>query len=146
MTFSARLFPPVIALLFELSATASAGAAQYVVDGIALGSRVALDSQNYRSYSCNPSDDFAELVWCQRSQQRSAKGRNIIVSNTIAHTPDRTALYLMANAAPVMLNRSIIESEIDQLTRELGEQPVKITWFPRYHRPNGPTSVIVHWG
>jgi len=44
MTFSAKLFPPVIALLFELSATASAGAAQYVVDGIALGRRVALDS------------------------------------------------------------------------------------------------------
>lgn len=146
MTPAARAWLPAIALLLAPSALSPAGAAQYVIDGLALGSRVPTDSQNYRSYDCKPSDDFADLTWCQRSQRRSARGRNFTVSNTIAHAADGTSLYLMVNAAPVALNRSIIQNEIAQLSQEIGAQPAKVEWFPPDRRPGMPTSVIVYWG
>ncbi len=146
MNSSPQMWPVPIALMFELLAMTSANSAQYVVDGLALGNQVALNSQNYRSYNCKPSDDFADLTWCSRSQQRGSKGRNITVSNTIAHTPDGTALYLMANAEPVILSRTVVEAEITQLTQEIGEYPANIEWFPKFQRSDHITSVIVYWG
>jgi len=143
---SARLPLTVLALLCGLSAIAPAGAAQYAVEGLNLGDRIDTNGQNYRSYSCRPSEDFAEATWCSRSQQRSTKGRNVTVSNTIVHTADRTTLYLMSNAQPVMLTRAAIQAEINQLSREIGEQPAKIEWHPQFQSPGAPTSVLVTWG
>ncbi len=145
MTASARLSLPVLALLSGLSTATLAVTAQYIVDGIALGSRVAFNSQNYRSYTCNPSADFTDLTWCQRSQQQNIKGRKVIVSSTILHAPDGTAHYLMLNVAPAMLSESAINNEIAQLSQELRGRPEKVEWFTLFQNA-GPKSVIAYWG
>ena len=50
----------------------AAQAPVYVVDGLALGSRVKPDGAAYREYQCMPSEQFAGFTWCQK--QRQEKG------------------------------------------------------------------------
>jgi len=38
----------------------------YIVDGLALGAKVAFNSAVYREYECTPSDQFEGLSWCRR--------------------------------------------------------------------------------
>jgi TolA-binding protein len=137
----ARTWLPLLVSLFGITATTSADSAQYVVEGLALGDRVPFDSPNYQSYTCRPSDDFAGLTWCQRTQQR---GTNAILSSTIIHTQDGTAIYLMANIAPVSLSRNVVLTEIDDLSRELQQRPIKVNWLPQ--RQGLPKSFIAVWG
>ena len=67
-----------------------------------------------------------------------------LLSSELLHAKDGTVIYLMANLAPVSLDQSLIEKEINELSREIGERPRKIDWS----RPgNGqPSSVIAVWG
>ena len=138
MRSTATAWQLVIACLWELLCLTPGNAAQYVIDGIRLGDRVPIGSSNYRSYACRPSDDFAGLTWCHRSQQRGG----YVASNTILHAPDGTAAYLMVNVAPVSLNRDVLVHEIDELSREIGEQPVVVEWLPKYQQRPLTTSVI----
>jgi tetratricopeptide (TPR) repeat protein len=114
-------------------------AAPYVVEGFALGER-AVGNQNYSAYACRPSDRYAGVTQCQRTQKRGAAN----FTGTILHAQDGVALYLMASVAPVSLNRSAIEQEIATLTREFGERPSELIWFDP--RQGLPTSVIAAWG
>jgi tetratricopeptide (TPR) repeat protein len=142
MSSPPRLWLLTLMLLFELSAMTSAGAAQYVIEGFSLGER-AFDNPAYRSYSCKPSDDFAGLTWCQRTKQRSAT--NSVLSSTIMHnTGNGTAVYLMANVAPITISRKIIQSEIDELSREINQRPAMVKLLPE--RQGLPTSLVALWG
>ncbi len=144
MASPARVWLPILVLSGHLSATGFAHAAHYVVDGFGLGDRVATANPDYKTYSCKPGDGLADATRCERKQQRTVRGSTATVSNTLITAEDGTAIYLMAHAAPVALNRSIVQAEIDSLTREVGERPTKVDWQPA---ANGtPTTVVVVWG
>ena len=136
----------IIALFFWTLTATTAGAARYAVEGLSLGDPIDTGSPNYRSYNCQPSEDFASVTWCSRTQQRNIRGRNVAVTNRIGHTADRTALHLSANAQPMMQTRTAIQAEINRLSREIGEQPAKVEWEPKYQSADLPTAVLVIWG
>src|SRR5437016_1844556 len=125
----------ILVCLFEIAATPSADSAQYVVEGLALGDRVRFDSSIYQSYTCQPSDEFADLTNCRRTQRRDTSS---ILSSTIIHTQDGTAIYLMANVAPVSLSRNVVEREIEELSRQIKNRPTRVDW--------DQSSVIALWG
>lgn len=144
MNARARTWLPVLALLFELCATTSAKAADYVVDGLKLGDRIPFDSPNYLSYACKPSDNFENFKWCNRSQTRTANGRNYVAYSSILHDAEGAAVYLMTNVAPVALNKKSIENEIKVLSKEMKAEPSRVDWSPPGE--GLPSSVIASWG
>jgi hypothetical protein len=117
MAWQKRSGLPALVLLLKFVAIAPASASQYVVEGFSLGDGV-FQNPAYRSYSCKPSDTYAGLTWCQRIQQRGPN--NGILSSTVMHkTGDGTAVYLMANIAPITISRQGIQKEIEELSREM---------------------------
>src|ERR1700674_1549851 len=142
----ARAWPPLLMLLAEALATAPAQADQYVVDGFALGGQVALNGPNYQSYTCKPSEDFADATRCQRAQKRRGTLGELIVSNTLIHARDGTAIYIMANAAPVTLSRAAVQAEIEDLSRGINERPAKVEWLTQGRGSAVRTAVVAIWG
>jgi tetratricopeptide (TPR) repeat protein len=137
----AKAWPSIFVFL---ATTLSAHAGNYAVDGFTLGDRVSPNSPNYQSYSCKQSDELAEALRCERTQQTRANGGNVTISNTLIHAQDGTAIYVMSNAVPVSLNRSAAQNDINGLSRDINEQPRKVVWFPENNA--NPTSVIAVWG
>ena len=151
MTALSRRWRPIIVLVLNLVLGLIIAArkpatveAAYVVNDITLGSRVPTNSATYRAYRCAPSEDFADLTWCTQTQQTTNRGRTVTTIKTLAHAPDGTALYLMANAVPVTLSKSAIEAEIAQLSREIGARPSEVEWFEDIQ--GALKSVMVSWG
>jgi tetratricopeptide (TPR) repeat protein len=132
-----------LALAFGLAA-APAGAAPYVVDGLTLGGKVALNNQNYRSYSCKPSEQFEDYTLCERTQPRNTSAGRATYSSRIVHDEDGTAIDIAAKLAPVSITRNDVQKEIDDLSKTINERPAKIEWVPA--RAGVPASVIVVWG
>ncbi len=130
--------------LCALGLATSASAAQYTVNGLVLGARVARDTASYRAYACRKSDDFEGYTYCERTEQRNTSLGQGRLSSAILHGEDGTAIYLMSDLAPVKLDRRAIESEINQISRELDQRPAKVEWMPR--RDSVPTAVIATWG
>lgn len=142
MAWQKRSGLPALVFLLKFVAIAPASASQYVVEGFSLGDGV-FQNPAYRSYSCKPSDTYAGLTWCQRIQQRGPN--NGILSSTVMHkTGDGTAVYLMANIAPITISRQGIQKEIEELSREMNNRPATVKWLPE--RRGLPTSLIVMWG
>jgi tetratricopeptide (TPR) repeat protein len=144
MAINARVWLPILIVLAGLSATVSAPPGQYAVDGFTLADRNVSTNKNYKSYSCKPSDDFAEALRCERSEQLRSNGRNVTVSNTLIHTLDGTPIYVMSNAAPISHNRSGVQNEINAASHKIGERPAKVIWLPE--NSANPTAVIAVWG
>ena len=133
-----------VTALSVLTSITTATAAHYSVSGFVLEQRIPLNSPNYRSYNCEASQDFDDYTFCQRTEQRRTSLGVGALSSELLHGKDGTAIYLMENLAPVLLDQSSIEKEISALSREIGQRPRKVDWS----RPgNGlPTSVIAVWG
>jgi tetratricopeptide (TPR) repeat protein len=127
-----------------LGLVTEASAVQYVVNGWVLGARIARDSASYRAYACKPSEDFENYTYCERTERRNTSLGQGRLSSAILRGEDGTAIYLMADLAPVNLDRQAIEKEINQVSRELDQRPTKVEWLPR---GNGAlTAVIATWG
>ena len=133
-----------VTALSVLASITTAAAAHYSVSGFALEQRIPLNSPNYRSYSCGDSQDFDDYTFCRRTEQRRTSLGTGALSSELLHAKDGTAIYLMENLAPVLLDQSSVEKEISALSREIGQQPRKVDWS----RPGSgqPTSVIAVWG
>jgi tetratricopeptide (TPR) repeat protein len=138
------MWPLILALLLGALATAPAGTPSYVVDGLTLGENIPLTGSTYRSYACKPSEAFEGYTWCQRVKPRDTFAGRGLLSTTIMHAPDGTAIYLMANIAPVSIDRNTVQKEIEELAKEIGGPPSKVEWATP--RSRGPTSVIAVWG
>jgi tetratricopeptide (TPR) repeat protein len=139
----ARAWLPIFVLFATLSASQSAGAASYAVDGFTVGGQISPVNSDYRFYACKPSGDFAEAVRCERTQQTRLNGGNAAVLNTLVHGQDGTALYV-SNSATTSLNRTGAQNDINDLSRTINEQPRKVLWLPE--NQNNPTMVIAIWG
>jgi tetratricopeptide (TPR) repeat protein len=115
----------------------------YVVGGITLGARLSLDSAVYKSYACNPSDQFAGFIWCKRSNiERGPKGE-VTFTNSILHSSDGSALYINRYVGPAFFDHNTIDKEIERLSRRFAESP-RVLVMPQ--RQGLPSAVIAIWG
>ena len=115
----------------------------FVVDGLALGSRVNLGSTAYRSYQCSPSEQYEGLTWCNwRREERPQTGK-ITLTNSILHDTDGTALYINQSVEPAILDGGAVDAEIERLSRRFQER-ARVT---QVTAKNGlPAAVIAQWG
>ena len=141
MTAKKRLWLPLFSYLLLLPLVAPAQSAPYTVDGLKLGE--AIPGSGLQTYSCKPSEQFAKLTSCTRTQTRN-RGYNYTALNTVMHKEDGTSVYLMIKVAPVVLTKKDVQKEIEELSRENGAQPAAVDWQdPSSGRP---ASVMVRWG
>lgn len=134
----------IIVSLLQLWAMTSARSEPYVVQGLKLGERIPLGTPSYRSYICKPSEYLEGFTWCERTQPRRTSAGGGSLSSTIMHAQDGTAVYLMAKVEPMSIDRSAVQNEIENLSKEFKERPTKVEWVPP--RPGVPPSVIAYWG
>jgi hypothetical protein len=130
----------LVGCLFALVFVAPARAEPYVVEGIKLGAAINTAAPGYRSFKCAPSEQFEGYTRCQRTKPSV----RATLSSTIIHASDGTAIYLAAKLAPVAMDRNAAQREIEELSREMKEQPRHVEWVPA--RAGSPAAVIAWWG
>ena len=124
-----------------LSALAPAQAVGYAVDGWKLGDTVS--DTSLQTYNCKPSDEFAQLTSCNRTQTRN-RGYNYSAFGTVMHDENGVIVFLKLKAAPVLMTKNDIQKEIVELSGELGGKPQSVDWVDG--SPDVPASVIAQWG
>src|SRR5262245_30706554 len=90
----------------------------YAVEGIALGSRVKLDSAMSREYKCNPSEQFDGLTWCQRTHRSSDRRGPFEATYSILHSKDGTVLYANRYQQPAFFDAGETDREIQGYSRK----------------------------
>jgi TolA-binding protein len=130
----------LVGCLFALVLAAPARAEPYVVEGMKLGAAINTAAPDYRSFKCAPSEQFEGYTRCQRTKPSV----RATLSSTIIHASDGTAIYLAAKLAPVAMDRNAAQREIEELSREMKEQPRHVEWVPA--RAGSPAAVIAWWG
>jgi len=120
----------------------SAQTLPYIVDGLALGSRVRFDSAVYKEYRCKRSD-FEGLIWCHKQKAEQGSHGQFISSNSILHTQDGRALYINRSIEPAFFSFDEVRTEINRLSDKFGET-ARVTRMPQ--RLGLPDAVIACWG
>jgi tetratricopeptide (TPR) repeat protein len=144
MLQSARIWLAALVSATSLFTSVPVRAAQYAIDGFAIGQPVASGNPNYRSYSCKPSEQFADALDCERTQQKNIGGHAVTVSNTLIHTRDGVAIYEIMDVAPSSVSNAAVQNEIGELTRAIGEKPASAN---RQEMGRDVTTVITAtWG
>ena len=112
----------------------------YVVDGLALGDKVAFNSGAYNKYHCSPSEKFPGFTWCHKDETK----REITFSNSILHAQDGTAWYINRYIEPATFGKSEVRSEINRLSTKYGQRPAREMQMP--HKDGLPDATMVVWG
>lgn len=133
-----------LCVLFGTAAVDSAAAqsSPYVVDGLALGSKVRFESSAYKEYQCTASDAFPGFTWCHKNKSATSKP-GLCSSNSILHDHDGTALYINCYIEPAFLRANDARTEIDKLSAKFGE-PARELRMP--HRDGLAEAIIAVWG
>jgi hypothetical protein len=118
-------------------------AAEYAVDGLAVGTQLNFDSPSYREYKCSPSDQFDGFIWCQKARTDKERRGSYIAGYSLLHSQDGNISYINRSQEPAFLNLKEAELNIQQYSRKIGESP-RIMKMP--HRSGLPDSVIAVWG
>src|SRR5215831_12388026 len=118
-------------------------ATEYAVDGLAVGTQLNLGSKSYREYKCNPSDQFAGLIWCQKTRSEKERRGSYIEAYSLLHSKNGNLSYINRSQEPAFLNPSEAELDIQRYSRKLGES-ARILKMP--HRSGLPDGVIAVWG
>ena len=126
-----------------LCANATAAPTQYAVDGLAVGTKLNFDSGSYREYKCSPSDQFEDLVWCQKARTDKERRGSYTVAYSILHSRDGNILYVNRAQEPAFFNRTEAEVDIQRYSRSIGESP-RVIKMP--HRSGMPDGLIAIWG
>jgi hypothetical protein len=134
-----------VCLLADISTTfaQSPSAPRYAVAGLALGSRVQVDSSDYREYKCSPSEQFAEFTWCQKTRQERDRRQSFDVTYSILHSQDGTVVYVNRFQEPVFFGPNEVTEAIRRNAIRLGAQ-ARIERLPR--RVGLPEGVLATWG
>ena len=129
------------------SAAATFSAAQtpprYVVEGLALGSRVSVNSTVYREYDCAPSEQFSGFTWCTKVRDDKEPRGPFKTSISILHDADGTAFYINRYQEPAYWGPKEVEDDIERYSRNHGQRP-RIIRMP--HRAGFPDGVLAMWG
>jgi uncharacterized protein len=116
---------------------------EYVVDGLALGNRVAFESASYREYQCRPSDQFAGFFFCQKRRPMQGPRGSYISSNTILHSADGTAVYINRYLEPAFFDGDEAKTDVEGRSKKFG-RPAGIIPMPA--SSDIPNGMIVYWG
>src|SRR6516225_4966123 len=93
----------------------------YVVAGSALGSRVQFDSPDYREYKCNPSEQFAEFTWCQKTRREREPRGPANVTYSILHSHDGLVVYVNRYQEPAFFGPNAAVEAIRRNSTKMGE-------------------------
>src|SRR6516164_1806618 len=115
----------------------------YVVAGSALGSRVQFDSSDYREYKCNPSEQFAEFTWCQKTRQEREPRGSAKVTYSILHSHDGLVVYVNRYQEPAFFGPNEAVEAIGRNSTKMGETAQIKRLPPRRGFPEG---VLATWG
>src|SRR5262249_36836799 len=118
-------------------------ATEYGVDGLAVGTQLNLGSKSYREYKCNPSEQFAGLIWCQKTRSEKERRGSYIEAYSLLHSKNGNLSYINRSQEPAFFNPSEAELNIQRYSRKLGES-ARILKMP--HRSGLPDGVIAVWG
>jgi len=132
-----------IAVLAYFVLYGNAIAAEYAVDGLAVGTRLNLGSASYREYKCSPSDQFDGLTWCQKTRTDKERRGPHIAAYSLLHAKNGSLSYINRSQEPAFLNPSEAELNIQRYSRQLGES-ARILKMP--HRSGLPDGLIAVWG
>ena len=144
MALPARFWFLALVATVNLLASASARAAQYAVDGFTIGQPIVAGNPNYGSYTCKPSQQFADALDCERTQQRKIGSSTVVVSSTLVHARDGAVIYVMMDVAPVAMSSAAVQSEIGELSRAIGAKPASVD----RNEPNQDITALItaKWG
>jgi outer membrane protein OmpA-like peptidoglycan-associated protein len=115
----------------------------FVVDGIALGSRLNFDSQTYRDYQCEPSEQFEKYTVCRKVQNEKEKRGAFKSYHSLLQSPDGIAVYINRFQEPAFFDANEAQDDIDRYSRSHGQAP-KIFRMPT--TAGLPTAIIAAWG
>jgi hypothetical protein len=121
----------------------SAQPKHYNVEGVAVGSRMKLDSASYREYKCSPSEQFEGLTWCQRARSDRERRGTVATTYSMLHGHDGSVVYVNRIQDPAFVPAKEAEREIALYSRRIGEQ-ARVTRMP--HRAGRPDGMIAVWG
>src|SRR6516162_10168105 len=116
-------------------------ASKYFVDGLALGDQVKSGNLAHQEYQCRPSDKFSGLIWCH--EEHRTPDNRVMRSHSILQSQDGTAYYVSSYFQPAFFDPNNIQSEIDRMSSEFGQQP-RIIQMSR--REELPSAVMAIWG
>ncbi len=116
---------------------------RYVVEGLALGSRVALDSATFREFECRPSDQFDGFTWCTKVRDDKERRGSFKAYVSVLHDADGTAVYVNRYQEPAYWDATEINDDIERISRNQGQRP-RIIRLP--HRAGLPDGVLATWG
>ena len=132
-----------IVVLAYLVLCSNARAAEYAVDGLAVGTQLNFGSASYREYKCNPSDQFDGFIWCQKARTDKERRGSYIAAYSLLHSQDGNISYINRSQEPAFFNLREAELNIERYSRKIGESP-RIMKMP--HRSGLPDGVIAVWG
>jgi hypothetical protein len=125
------------------SADVASSHPEYVVDGLALGGRVAFESAVNRDYKCRPSDQFYGFVFCQRQRTMQERRGAYTSSNSILHAADGTAVYLNRYLEPAFFDGDEAKADVAGRSKKFGP-PTQVISMPT--NADVPNGMIVSWG
>src|SRR5260370_26367287 len=135
-----RIGLPLYACFLWLCWVTPSHSVQYSVDGLNLGDAVA--GSALQTYGCKPSDEFAQLTLCERTQTRN-RGYDYSAFGAVMHDANGVAVFLKVKVAPVQMTKSEAEKENNPLTNGLGGKPLSDRlWGTARDRPR---SLIARW-
>jgi uncharacterized membrane protein len=94
---------------------------KYVVDGLALGGMVRVDSQVYKQYQCSPSDQFRNFTYCARNKSDDTPQGHISSTTTILHESNGSAAYINKYIAPAFFEGNDANDEIARLSAKYAQ-------------------------
>jgi hypothetical protein len=116
---------------------------KYAVDGLAVGSRIGLDSAAYREYSCRPSDHFDGFTWCQKTRNDKERRGSFTATYSLLHAHDGKIVYVNRYQEPAFFDSNEADEGIQRYSRKIGGSP-RIIKMP--HRADPPDGMIALWG
>jgi clan AA aspartic protease (TIGR02281 family) len=125
------------------TASMSAQASPYVVDGLALGTRFQSDNPAYQRYQCGPSGKIPEFTWCHEEHGTKQKREEITRSHSILEDQSGTAWYVNSYVEPAFFGPNDVQNEITRLSEKFGQQ-ARLIRLPR--REGLPNAVMALWG
>jgi serine protease Do len=137
-----RYLPVTFAVaVLVASATDAISEHVYSVGELTLGGRY--NSDVYRKYDCNPSEQFEGFTWCVLKKDEREKRGSFKASYSILHSQDGTAVYINRFQEPAYWEDNELKDDIAHYSRKAGEQP-RIYRMPS--RPGLPDAMIAVWG
>jgi hypothetical protein len=137
---------PVLALngnglrdrVVEIPLATPVATSPYVVDGLALGAQAKPGNQRYQ---CNPSDAFPGFSLC--NEEHTTPRKEVTRSHSILQSQDGAMYYVNSYFDPAFFYPNEIQTEINRMSSEFGEQARVIQMPPREGLPD---AVMALWG